>query len=83
MQALTVNQIKKVQGLVEETNECSNVEMKMKECEEERLKIPIMIENVLHKSVPVNNDMVGEGSVCSPGTNCGIFSLVQHEVLLY
>ena len=75
MQALTVNQIKKVQELIEEANERSNVEMK--ECEEERLKNLVMIGNLLEKSVPVSNDEVGRG-VCVHACVCACACVCVH-----
>ena len=55
-QALTVTQIKKVQALIEESNDRCTAEMK--ECEAVRHFHLIQIGNLLHPHVPISDDEV-------------------------
>ena len=58
-QPLTVTQIKKVQSLIQESNDRCAAEMK--ECETVRHQHLVQIGNTLHPRVPISNDEV---SVC-------------------
>ena len=57
-QPLTVKQIKRIQSLIDAANEQCHVELKA--CEMERSQHLIQIGNILHPSVPISDNEVGQ-----------------------
>ena len=81
-QPLTVTQIKKVQSLIQESNDRCAAEMK--ECETVRHQHLVQIGNTLHPRVPISNDEV---SVCvcvcvKHGKKCALYLSRQDFVEL-
>lgn len=80
VQALTVNQIKKVQSLIAEANEKCVTEMK--ECETERHLHLVQIGNILHPSVPISDDE-DNNRVEKTFGDCSVRKRYSHIDLLY